>query len=152
MRLRPAQIHAQDHVCPILRLSTAGARLNIDESITGVLLAAEHATKFQATYLFLEACKVGDEFFDRVGIIFFQRHLQKFVSISKPGCQRIKAENDLFQKRPFLAERLGPIRLVPDVGFFQFSLDFSQALSISFVVKDTPLTPKYVRSRRRFAV
>jgi hypothetical protein len=116
------------------------------------LLTAEHATKFQATYLFLETCKVIDEFFDRVGIIFLQRHLQKFTGVGKPGCQRIKAENDLFQKRPFLAERLGAIRLVPDVGFFQFPLDFSQALSISFVVKDTPLTPKYVRLRRRFAV
>jgi hypothetical protein len=78
--------------------------------------------------------------------------LQKFVGIGKTGRQRIKAENNLFQQCPFLSERLGAIWLVPDIGLFQFPLDFSQALSISFVVKDTPLTPKYVRSRMRFAV
>jgi hypothetical protein len=152
MCLCPTQIHAQDHVCPILCLGTACARLNIDERVSDVMLAAEHAPKFQATYLLLEARKVIDEFFDRAGVIFFQRHLQQFVGIGKAGCQRIKAENDLFQQRPFPSERLSAIRLIPDIGLFQFPLDFSQALSISFVVKDTPLTPKYVRLRTRFAV
>jgi len=70
--------------------------------------------------------------------------LQKFAGIGEAGGQRIKAENDLFQQRPLLPKRLCAIRLVPNVGLFQFPLDFGQALSISIVVKDTPLTPKYV--------
>jgi len=71
--------------------------------------------------------------------------LQQFVSIGEACCQRIKAEYDLLQLRSFLPECLGAIRLIPDVGLFQFPLDFSQAFSILIVVKDTPLTPKYVR-------
>jgi len=71
--------------------------------------------------------------------------LQQFISIGEARCQRIEAENDLLQLRSFLPECLGAIRLIPDVGLFQFPLDFSQAFSIPIVVKDTPLTPKYVR-------
>jgi hypothetical protein len=71
--------------------------------------------------------------------------LQQLVSVVEACCQRIEAENDLLQLRSFLPECLRAIRLIPDVGLFQFPLDFSQAFSISVIVKDTPLTPKCVR-------
>jgi len=71
--------------------------------------------------------------------------LQQFVSIVEACCQRIEAENNLLQLRSFLTECLRTIRRIPDVGLFQLPLDFSQAFSIAIVVKDTPLTPKYVR-------
>lgn len=145
MRLSPAQIHAQNHLRPVLRLGATSTRLDVDIGIGNVLLTTEHAPKFQAAYLLLEARQIVDQLRDRGGIIFFYRQLQQFIGIAKACGQRIEADNNLFQKCPFLTQRLGPIRLIPDVRLFQFPLDFRQAFSISIVVKDTPLTPKYVR-------
>jgi len=108
------------------------------------LLSTEHAPKFKAGYLLLEARQIFGQIHDRGGIIFFHRQLQQFLGIAKARGQRIEADHNLFQQRPFLAQRLGPIRLIPDIRLFQFSLDFRQAFSISIVVKDTPLTPMCV--------
>ncbi len=40
--LGPAQVHAQDHLGPVLRLGAAGARMHGDDRVLGVVLAAEH--------------------------------------------------------------------------------------------------------------
>jgi len=39
--------------------------------------------------------------------------------------------------RPLLTESLRTLRIVPDVGLFQFALDFGQPLGFALVVKDT---------------
>jgi hypothetical protein len=46
---------------------------------------------------------------------------------------------------------LCPLRLAPDVGLFQFALNFRQALCFGLVVKGTPSTRWRARSGRRFA-
>ena len=43
----PAQIHAQQHLSPILSLSATRARLNIQISVIWVHLATKHTAKFQ---------------------------------------------------------------------------------------------------------
>ena len=45
--LAPAQVHAQQHLGPVLRLGAAGAGLDVDEGVVGVHLAGEHALEFQ---------------------------------------------------------------------------------------------------------
>ena len=39
---------------------------------------------------------------------------------------------------PFLAQRLGPLRIGPDFRIFQRALDLREALPLGIVVKDTP--------------
>ena len=40
--LRPAQVHAQQHLGPVLRLGAAGARMDRDDGVLAIVLAAEH--------------------------------------------------------------------------------------------------------------
>ena len=40
--LGPAQIHAQQHLGPVLRLGAAGARMDRDDRVLAIVLAAEH--------------------------------------------------------------------------------------------------------------
>jgi len=51
------------------------------------------------------------------------------------GIQRL---DQLAQAGALLVEGLCPIRVLPDLGLFQFTLDFGQALAFAGVVKDTP--------------
>jgi hypothetical protein len=54
--------------------------------------------------------------------------------------QRVEGNDDLFQYRTLLPERLRSIGFVPDIGLFEFALNLGQAFRLSIVVKDTPST------------
>jgi hypothetical protein len=45
--------------------------------------------------------------------------------------------DDDFQGRPFFSQCLGPVRIIPDQGLFQFAINLDQAFRLSIVVKDT---------------
>ena len=51
--------------------------------------------------------------------------------------------------RTLLPQRLRTLGLVPDIGLFEFALNFGQAFSLSLVVKDTSSTHRSVRQGRQ---
>ncbi len=55
----PAQVHAQQHLRPVLRLGAAGARLDIEEGAVRVHLAAKHALELELAHLRLEPLRVA---------------------------------------------------------------------------------------------
>jgi hypothetical protein len=50
----------------------------------------------------------------------------------------VDAADDTLETRALLAEILRALRIVPDVGIFEFPRDFLQALGLRIEVKDTP--------------
>jgi hypothetical protein len=59
----------------------------------------------------------------------------------EPGGEACERADLGFEARAFLAQLLGPLRLVPDIGLFELALDFYQALRLGVEVKDTPVWP-----------
>ena len=53
MGFGPAQVHSEQHFRPVLRFGATGAGLDVEEGITGVEFAREHATKLQRGDLLL---------------------------------------------------------------------------------------------------
>ena len=68
---RPFQIHAQQHLGPVLRLGAAGARMDGDDRVGAIVLAAEHLPGFRRVDLLLQlverAREVGVDVFARTG-------------------------------------------------------------------------------------
>src|SRR5262245_47331530 len=52
--LHPAEIHAQQHLGPVLRLGAAGARMDGDDGVLPIVLAAEHLLDFAGLHLLIE--------------------------------------------------------------------------------------------------
>jgi hypothetical protein len=52
------------------------------------------------------------------------RHLEQIVGIAQVGIERGEGQNDAFQRFLFPAEGLGMLGIVPDVGIFEFLVDF----------------------------
>ncbi len=52
--LRPAQVHAQQHLGPVLRLGAAGARMNRDDGVLAIVLAAEHLLDLAGLHFLVE--------------------------------------------------------------------------------------------------
>jgi hypothetical protein len=73
MRLRPSQVHAEEHLRPVLRLGAARARLDVDVRTVGVHLAREHAPEFEPLDARSESLQVALDFGHRGGIVFINR-------------------------------------------------------------------------------
>ena len=74
--LAPPQIHAEQHLGPVLRFSATGSGLDIEIGVVLIGLAREHATEFELFEYGLEAHKV---LFYRTGgflVVFLDGKLQ----------------------------------------------------------------------------
>ncbi len=136
--LAPAQVHAQQHLGPVLGFGAAGAGLDVDEAVGGVELAGEHALE-------LELLDPGRDLFDildhRLGgalVIVRLGHVQQFGRLDQAIGIGADLGDGLFQQRTFLAQRLGAVRVVPDGRVFQLAGYFFEAFDLGIEVKDTP--------------
>jgi hypothetical protein len=148
----PAQIHAQYHLRPVLSLGASRAGLNVEISVVAVHFAGKHATKLERSQFRLERRDIAFNLTDRIGIILVDSKGQQLVRIAKPTGKLVQNDNDLFQLRTFLAERLGSLGFIPDVGLLEFALNFGQAFRLAVIVKDTPSTQQCVQRDRLWFV
>jgi hypothetical protein len=101
-------------------------------------LAAEHALElqlFDATRVTLD---IGDDRVRGVLVVFHLDEFEQLVRAFEAFGQFTDAVDGLVEQRAFAAEGLRARRVVPDVGAFEFAVDFFQTLFLGVVVKDTP--------------
>ena len=137
VRLGPAQVHAQDHVGPILRLGPARTGLNIEIRIAAVHLSRKHAPEFQCCNTLLKGGHVRFDLRNRSLVIFFDRKREQLGRIVQRARHFVQPDHNLFQARTLLAQRLRALGFVPDVGLLEFAPDLSQSFRLAVVVKDT---------------
>jgi hypothetical protein len=145
VRFRPAQIHAQDHLGPVLRLGATSAGLDIDIRITGVHFAGKHATEFQASDPLLDPGDVTFHLGDGIGVVFLDGKFEQFAGVLETARDFIEPVDDLFELRTLLPQRLRALGFVPDVRLLEFASDFGQAFGLAVVVKDTSSTHRCVQ-------
>jgi hypothetical protein len=148
----PAQIHAQNHVCPVLRFGTTRTGLDIEIGVIAVHFAGKHAAKLQGSKLCLKGRDVSLDLTDRIGIVFIDRKCQQLVCVAQAAGQLVQYDNYLLQLRALLAKCLGSFGFVPDIGLFEFALNFGQAFRLAVVVTDTPSTQRCVQRDRLWFV
>ena len=145
MRLRPTQVHAQDHLRPILCFGSTSAGLNVKISVVGVHLTRKHTAELESRNARLKRGDIALDFGDCVLVVFLDRHLQQFVGLTEAVLYFVQPDNDLLQPRTLLPQRLRTLGFVPDVGLFEFALNFGQSFRFVVVVKDTSSTHRCVR-------
>jgi hypothetical protein len=60
--------------------------------------------------------------------------------VVKTAGQLIQRIDHVFERNAFPAERLRSVWVIPDIGLFEFALNFGQAFRLAVIVKDTPST------------
>jgi hypothetical protein len=100
--------------------------------------AGEHALEFQLFDAARIALDVVDHGLRGFLVVLHLREVEQLAAADQALGQRADAVDRLVQQRTFAAKRLGPFGVVPDVGAFQFAIDFFQTLYFCVVVKDTP--------------
>ena len=74
----PAEIHAQQNICPVLGLGASGSGIDGEHGIIGVMFSREHAFQFQGDNSVIEFLEDQGRFFFCFGILFFMSKLQKY--------------------------------------------------------------------------
>ena len=146
MLLTPAQVHAQQHLRPILGFGSARAGLNFHERVGGVHLALKHARELERLQLLLQSVEVRIHIVESRFITLGSRQLREFAKITEAGVEGCEYADDLVQRGTLLVERLRPGLIVPDVGIGQGQFYFRQAVFFVGEVKDTPSAQRLARS------
>ena len=64
--------------------------------------------------------------------------LEQIARLAEIVGQAADAADDALERGALLAQILGALRIVPDIGTFEFAADFFQTFGLGRVVKETP--------------
>jgi len=95
--LAPPQVHAQQHLGPVLRLGAAGAGLDVEERVVCVHLAGEHPAEFESRDLLLEALHLADDVVQRALVGFLARELGEFRGFVERAVDAPQRADDGFE-------------------------------------------------------
>jgi hypothetical protein len=137
VRVRPLQVHAQQHGSPVLRFGAPGPCLNIEECAVRIHLAGKHALELQPFHFYGESGGVPFDFVGRPGIGLLGRQFQQLSRVAQPPGNPVQTLNDALQLRSLPPQLLGAVGIVPDAGLLEFAGYFLQALMLVVVIKDT---------------
>jgi len=136
--LAPAQVHAQQHFGPVLRLGAPGTGLDVEVGVVDVHLAAEHALELEIGERLVGCVEIGDDGVEGVFVVLLGGEFEEFLRVADPRADSAQIGDGAIERDALLAQRLRAGGIVPDVGRFEFALDFDQAFGAGIEVKDTP--------------
>ena len=105
----------------------------------GVHLSGKHASELKLLDLPLGGRQFVGDVAKGIFVVFgFCKDLQ-FRRLFQRPADPVECVQCGLQASLFLAQRLSPLRVGPDIGIFQCTLDIREALPLDVVVKDNPL-------------
>jgi len=142
--LAVAQIHAQQHGGPVLRLGAAGTGLDVDEAVVRIHRVREHAAEFHRRDALFDVLDVGGGAIQALIVVFCLCHFKQLGSIGKVLLDLLEAEHYAFQHFAFAAQVLCAFGILPDGRVFGEFRYFGQAFLLGIEVKDTSVIPRCV--------
>jgi len=94
--------------------------------------------EFQGADALFQRVDVMHDGRNRSVVAFGRGQFQQLAGVVEAVADAVQALDELGQACPLAAEILRALRIVPDIGTFQFPAYLFQALALGRVVKDTP--------------
>ena len=138
-RVAPLEIHAQQHLRPVLSFRASRARLYVEKRIVRIHRARKHASEFELAHSLLKARRIGLDALHRLSVIFLDGEIEELAGIAQPRVEAIECSDQRIELRPFAPELLGPFRCVPDAGILELTRYFVESVFLLLVLKDTPV-------------
>jgi hypothetical protein len=114
--LRPAGVHAHEHLGPVRGVHTAGGGADVHHGLAVVVLAGEHGGDLQRVDRLLELTEFGVRQFLRLGGVLplgFLRHLVHHRQVVEPGAQPAHLLQPALHVAESAGDLLGVVRVVP---------------------------------------
>ncbi len=134
----PAQVHAHEHLGPVLGFGAAGAGLDIHEGAVRIHLAVEHALQFELAHAGFEAVGVLLDVGGGGLVVLAFGELEQLGGVGDAFGGAV----DLFELSgklgAFAAELACSIGVLPDGRVFQLAGYFFEPFLLDVVLKETP--------------
>jgi len=101
-------------------------------------LPGKHALELELVDAARVALDILDDRIRGVLVVLQFDEVQQLAGADQPFAQAADAIDSLVQQRAFTPQRLRAFGVVPNVGTFQFAIDFFKTLDLGVVVKETP--------------
>ena len=112
--LRPAGIHAVEHLCPVLGLGAAGAGVELEDGVGVVVLAGEQGGHPGLLHLFLQGGELRLQLLQDLGVILFLAHLAQGGQVLPGGDQLLLPGHLVLQLLEPHLHLLGTLQVVPE--------------------------------------
>src|SRR5262249_33286751 len=113
--LGPAEIHAQQHLGPVLRLEATRTRMDLDDGVAGVVLAAQQLLELQRVEALRDALDLAPELVERVGVTFL-RQLEVDLRLVHALALPAPSGDGGLHPRVLPGDGLRALGVVPEVG------------------------------------
>ena len=131
--LAESQVHAQQHLRPVLRLRATGAGVNGQDGVAIVVLAGKLHRHLDGVDLRLELL---DELLDvATDVLPFALQLQQHIELLRFSLDRRAGLEAFFHARALAPQLLRRLGLVPEAGRGHVALDLAERLSRRGYVK-----------------
>ena len=147
--LRPAGVHALEHAGPVLGLQAAGAGVQGEDGVVGVVFAGQQLGQLQGIQLLDEAAGGGLRLGGEVLVIFFQGQFHGGLRLVGQGLGILVGLDHLAAAVDLAHQLLGGVSVIPEIrrhGLFLHGGDVGQ---LPFDVKETSLRRTDVLWRRQ---
>ncbi|GBD15921.1 hypothetical protein HRbin26_00816 [bacterium HR26] len=141
--LRPAQVHPEQHLGPVLRVHPAGPGMDRQDGILRVVRAAQHEPQLELVKLARELLDLGSQL--SLEVIVVPSQLGQLLQIARLAGKRLPLLHLLAELAQPSHGPLGTLRVVPEfrIGAQLFKLGDLPALARE--VKDAPRSDRVAR-------
>src|SRR5262249_15445356 len=111
----PAEVHAEQHLGPVLRLEAARTGMDLDDRVPRIVLAAEKSAELECVEVGLQLFELLAQLGDRIGIALLgelEEHLHLVEALALPLPPRDRSEH----LRGLAADCLRALGVVPEAG------------------------------------
>ena len=136
LALGPPQVHASQHLGPIGRVDTAGARVDRDDGPVVVVLAIEVCGHLEPVDAFLRGRDRSVHLFRRAGLI--AHDLQEFARVGQLPAERPDLVRFVAQIGQALHRFLRRVGIAPEILGPRTLIEFGYGPELAVVVKDAP--------------
>jgi hypothetical protein len=112
-------VHPHQHLRPVLGLGAAGAGLDVDEAVRRIERVPEHPPELPLLDLGREAGGVALDRLQRRVVTFVAGELEELLRVAQAPVDGGQAADDGVELLLLLAELLGALRIVPDLGILE---------------------------------
>jgi predicted DCC family thiol-disulfide oxidoreductase YuxK len=123
LALGPPQVHAQEHVRPVLGVGAALARLDLAQDIALVVLAGEQASQLQLAEVGVEGCERQLDLLDHRVVTLLARQLGQRLDVVDAVAEGVVELEVVGGRRQLPGDLAGTVGVVPQIGARRFGLE-----------------------------
>ncbi len=125
----PTQVHAQQHVGPVLRIGAPGTGMHLAHRVLLVVLTGEQCSQLELVELATQRReRIGDLAFDGV-VGLLASELEERVGIVDTSCQRLPPLDVVDDARQFARHLACAVGIVPEIGSGRLGLELRAYLA-----------------------